>query len=316
MVVQRFFAAVLCAALSSTSWGACKILQAGELAVSIENNRVVTNGELLGEPVHLLIDTGASISFIWESVARRLRLPVSDLEAESVLGHEAGSTLVKQLKVGAYPADGVRLRVVYDSRGSQLAAYPLVLGWDFFSIFTTEFDLAHGKIRLLKPKDCQPEDLPYWTKSYSLAQLERNQEFTWPMRTEVRLNGRAMDAILDTGARISLVGRAAAARAGVRASTDTGVSGSTQEPRRLSGRFDTFTIGDETIHDVTLVMADLFPWAKVPSGSHIMRVPDEAPSMLIGCDFFLSHRIIVVPDKRKLIFTYNGGPVFQVVQPE
>jgi len=34
--------------------------------------------------------------------------------------------------------------------------------------------------------------------------------------------------------------------------------------------------------------------------------------MLIGADFFLSHRIYVASSQRKLYFTYNGGPVFDL----
>ena len=34
--------------------------------------------------------------------------------------------------------------------------------------------------------------------------------------------------------------------------------------------------------------------------------------MLLGADFFLSHRILVSNSQHKLYFTYNGGPVFQL----
>ena len=34
--------------------------------------------------------------------------------------------------------------------------------------------------------------------------------------------------------------------------------------------------------------------------------------MLIGADFFLSHRIYVASSQSKLYFTYNGGPVFNL----
>jgi hypothetical protein len=34
------------------------------------------------------------------------------------------------------------------------------------------------------------------------------------------------------------------------------------------------------------------------------------PSMLVGCDFFLAHRILVLSKQHKLVFTYNGGPIF------
>ncbi len=37
--------------------------------------------------------------------------------------------------------------------------------------------------------------------------------------------------------------------------------------------------------------------------------------MLLGADFFLSHRILVSNSQHKLYFTYNGGPVFKLDRP-
>jgi len=34
--------------------------------------------------------------------------------------------------------------------------------------------------------------------------------------------------------------------------------------------------------------------------------------MLIGADFFLSHRVYVASSQNRLYFTYNGGPVFDL----
>jgi tetratricopeptide (TPR) repeat protein len=44
----------------------------------------------------------------------------------------------------------------------------------------------------------------------------------------------------------------------------------------------------------------------------IGQVGDDMPEMLLGEDFFLSHRIYVAYSQRKLYFTYNGGPLFNL----
>ena len=36
----------------------------------------------------------------------------------------------------------------------------------------------------------------------------------------------------------------------------------------------------------------------------------EEADMLIGADFFLSHRVYVANSLRRMYFTYDGGPVF------
>jgi tetratricopeptide (TPR) repeat protein len=58
-----------------------------------------------------------------------------------------------------------------------------------------------------------------------------------------------------------------------------------------------FKIGDEEIRNTRLRVADS---------------PTIDRDMLIGMDFFLSHHVYVANSQRKLYFTYNGGPVFNL----
>ena len=61
-----------------------------------------------------------------------------------------------------------------------------------------------------------------------------------------------------------------------------------------------FKIGDEEIRDTKLYIGDI--------GTSLA----SSDEMLLGADFFLSHRIYVANSRDKLYFTYNGGPVFNV----
>ncbi len=58
-----------------------------------------------------------------------------------------------------------------------------------------------------------------------------------------------------------------------------------------------FKIGDEEIKHTELRVGD---------------IDLESDDMLLGADFFLSHRVMVARSQRKLYFTYNGGPVFNL----
>jgi hypothetical protein len=58
--------------------------------------------------------------------------------------------------------------------------------------------------------------------------------------------------------------------------------------------FSSFKVGDEEIRNPRLRVGDT----------------REGTDMLLGADFFLSHRIFVSNEQRKVYFTYNGGPVF------
>jgi predicted aspartyl protease len=58
--------------------GACKILQVAELHVGRRGNSPYTEGEVNGQPVRVLLDTGAYYSFVAGGTARRLQLRLRD----------------------------------------------------------------------------------------------------------------------------------------------------------------------------------------------------------------------------------------------
>jgi tetratricopeptide (TPR) repeat protein len=58
-----------------------------------------------------------------------------------------------------------------------------------------------------------------------------------------------------------------------------------------------FEIGNEQVKNTSLRVGD---------------IKLEDVDMLIGADFFLSHRIFVAKSQSRLYFTYNGGPVFNL----
>jgi tetratricopeptide (TPR) repeat protein len=108
--------------------------------------------------------------------------------------------------------------------------------------------------------------------------------------------------MFDTGMPQSLLTLAAAKRAGITPGspgvTDGG-SGRGLGHKAFSTwitHFSSFKIGDEEIQHAQLRFGDA----------------DLSADMLIGADFFLSHRIYVASSQRRLYFTYNGGPVFDL----
>src|SRR6202007_2951184 len=64
--------------------------------------------------------------------------------------------------------------------------------------------------------------------------------------------------------------------------------------------FANFKIGDgEEIKNARLRIADL---------------GEDSADMLVGADFFVSHRIFVANKEHRLYLSYNGGPVFNLSQ--
>jgi predicted aspartyl protease len=327
---RRAWAAVaLCAGLSASyAHGACKIAQISELRVARVGNRPMIDGQINEQPIKILVDTGSYDSFISGGAARRLNLPIRDNPGPSAAGRGIGgetqqrNTVVERLKIDRFSADGLRLNVTVSKLGEDPNSFAFVLGSDFFAHFTTEFDLAHGAIRLLRPDGCKPEQLVYWDQAYFLADLERMSGADHLMYSRVLVNGTRARAVLDTGATMSFISIVAARSAGVKPGDPgveesgpvTGLAGA-PIPTWV-GRFDTFSFGNETVRNAKLRIGDLFGNDRDERlGSHIAQVSEGLPELILGADFFQAHRIVILPSEHTALFTYNGGPVFQVRRP-
>lgn len=309
--------------LAPPALGACHIHVVGEIKVDTAHNRVITQGQIDGKPARVMIDTGGSTSWLWSDSAERLGLHVTyegRLRLYGIGGEtQPSQTIVKRLQIGTIYGNDMHLIVLKSGANRPSGAPDLVLGNDMFARFDTEFDLAHGKIRLLRPEGCEIDELPYWTDTYSQADLESEGMLHPLIKTRVLVNGKPVEAELDTGSTASAITRQAAESAGVTPWTkDPHPSGmiygiGARPVETWVGSFDSFSIGDETINHVPMRIADLFGADKsVRLGSRIPKDVGLFPTMLIGCDFFLAHHVLVLTRQRKLLFTYNGGTVFQI----
>ncbi len=122
------------------------------------------------------------------------------------------------------------------------------------------------------------------------------------------LNGTRIKATFDSGAPVSIMSTRAAGWAGVQATSPgvvlAGVTHGLAQRSYLTtwkGTFASLKIGGEEMKNFQLRFGDI----DLADGSE----------MLIGADFFLSHRILVSNSQHKMYFTYNGGPVFNLDRP-
>jgi hypothetical protein len=84
-----------------------------------------------------------------------------------------------------------------------------------------------------------------------------------------------------------------------------------------SATFASLSIGQETIQNVRLHIADLFSRnTDLFAGSLIPRNVSDNPDLLIGADFFLAHHVYVARSQGKIYFSYKGGPIFQHDAPK
>lgn len=297
---------LLAAAPQANAAQNCKMLQLGELPVTMEGTRPMVDATLNGQPVHLIADSGAFFSTLGDKKAVELKLEPSnhpDILMRGVNGViDARVEVARQFTVLHHTYKDLVFITApnyYDARADGL------LGQNFLNVWETEYDLADGAIRLFKAEGCGDAVLAYWANNqpYSVIHINPVQERHTAILGKVSVNGVELTALFDTGASRSVLSLHGAARAGIKRDDPSlrpaGVSGGIG--RRLEQTWiapvQSFKIGDEEVKNTRLRVGD---------------IQLEDADMLIGADFFLSHRILVANGQQKLYLTYNGGPVFNL----
>jgi tetratricopeptide (TPR) repeat protein len=319
-------AATLCALIATTAVPAaqCTLKEFAEFPITMVGMRPLMTAKINDADVQFVVDSGAFYSLMSGASAAQLKLKTSPApEWFQVKGVHGAADEVSIAKVKRFELSGATLRdVEFLVGGGEVGQGSIgVLGQNFLHIADAEYDLGGGAIRLLSPVDCSKSFMAYWagtTMPYSIIELETEPPLnTWSTGTHIQskgpelshtigsayVNGARIRVWFDTGATTSILSMKAAARVGIRPDSPGVVKGGMSYG---VGRefFDTyiapvasFKIGEEEIRNTRIRIGDI-------------ELPDA--DMLVGADFFLSHRIYVANSQKKLYFTYNGGPVFNL----
>lgn len=308
--VRAFLSAtsLLASAAAFPALAACSFAKVAELPVTMSGLRPLVPAKINGKEVHFLADSGAFYSTMTRRAAAQTA--VRGRGSAKGVGGVSGAInmdigVAESFELAGLTFNSVTFLLGADVMGDDVAG---LLGQNVLGSLDVEYDLANGVIRIFRVQDCDGAFLAYWAADQRAGML--------PMAPRSRLkphiivpasvNGQPIRALLDTGASTSMLKVTAAARAGVKISSE-GVIG-TAATYGISGRpMDTwlapvssFAFGDEEIRNTRL---------------RISKVELEDAEMLIGADFFLSHRIFVSNSQSRLYFTYNGGPVFRLDGP-
>jgi hypothetical protein len=234
---------------------------------------------------------------------------------------EAQATSVKGLRLGDSTRRDVSLLMAGSNRPLGRQELAMIIGQDILSHADIEFDLANGAIRFLKPIGCRPEDsLAYWGGAVAEAPIERVSRETPHVITTAQVNGRSVRAMLDTGAWTTVLSEQTARQVGMKGdqlveSVRTGGVGAKSVATYL-GTFDTLAIGNQTVKNPKLRVSDIFKHSRrTQTGSRLASRDTDDPDLIIGADFFRSHRVLISYSQRRVYFTHTGGPIFQTEGP-
>ncbi|HUO20449.1 MAG TPA: aspartyl protease family protein [Steroidobacteraceae bacterium] len=287
----------------------CKLGRIGELPVTMRDMRPFVHAAINGKDALFLADSGMFFSVLTPAAAKQFNLsldPAIDILVTGVGGDaRAWVTTVKTFTIFGKDLSRIPFYVLGNDLGNGAVG---IIGQNVFRIGDVDYDLANGLITLVRTHgDCKKTSLAYWANARDLAYSEIEIDASTVEQPHTigvaYLNGAKIRVMFDTGADASVITLRAAKRAGITPASPGVTSGGmiSGVGRRLArtwiAPFASFKIGDEEIRNTHL---------------RIGEDMDDDTDMLIGTDFFLSHHVLVASSQRRLYFTYNGGPVFNL----
>ncbi len=296
--------AVLSMATTGPAIAACKVARIAELPVTLIGRRAMVDAKFGTHDTRFIVDSGAFYSTVSRASAAEFGLKSDPAPAWFRLRGVNGDTSASVASAKDFSLAGLPIpRVSFIVGGSDTGTAGL-LGQNILGLADVEYDLPHSAVRLMRVEGCSNVGLAYWAagKPFSTIPLERGTSGPFKPHTvgTVLVNGVKMRAVFDSGAQTTVMTLAAAKRAGITPSspgvTAVGLNSGIGSKQLATWRasFDTIDLGGETVPHPKFQIADI----------------GIDGDMLIGFDFFLTHRIFVSNANHLLYMTYEGGPVF------
>lgn len=285
----------------------CEVQQILELKSTMVGDKPMVDTSINGQPARFVVDSGAFFSVISPGSAAALGLKLSAAPPGFTLRGIGGSASVSVTKVKDFTLAGVPIHNIdFIVGGSAVGTGAGLLGQNVLGLADVEYDMAHGAVRLMRSTDCKTTNLAYWAtgKPVSILPIDERSPRQPHTIATITINGKKIRAVFDTGAGGSLLSLAAARRAGI----------TPDSPGVLPGGFSR-GLGSKIVRSWIAPVESV----KLGDGEEVrhskIRIGDidlGNADMLIGIDFFLSHRVYVANKDRRLYFTYEGGPLFNI----
>ncbi len=219
MPVCRAMLALVFVMLAGVARAECVMNRVAVLPVTLWRNKLFVPVTVNGTPENFFVDTGAATTMISETVAGALDIPHDfdhTMDAFGVAGKESHLYIgqVDDLSFGGidvrkhdFPVAAFGAFLMADGRTRAAG----LIGADILSHFDVDIDIARRQIGLWRVQGCT-EVKPDWPGDAVGVpiQVAETRHVTVP----VRIDGAALDLLLDTGAPDLLLNTLAAARAG------------------------------------------------------------------------------------------------------
>lgn len=300
---------VLAALLCSTNVYAddkprCKYVKVAELPLQYSGPalQVTTEGMIDDTPARMLVDTGAGETWLTRTGTERrgMGLRITGSYAEGIGGSSRiYSARVREFAIGPSKSGRGRLPVIGDMGSAP--DYDAIAGAPFLLQADLELSLAEKKMRFFRPLECKDAFLGYWDGDIFEIPFERRPDGSPNPHFTIEVNGKEMDAVIDSGASTTVIMAGAARRAGLkfdapsmRLGESTGIG--TDRVAHWSTVVDKLRIGGELIQNATIGVLD---------------TDLSGTDVLLGDDYLRTHRVLFAMSQRKLYISYLGGQPFK-----
>jgi predicted aspartyl protease len=286
----------------------CTMVEVGDMPLKYVGQGLApaVDGVIDGAPAVLLVDTGAfDTSLTMNAVVKRdLSMHMTGRYVEGISGSSRlYAARVKEFAIGPVKSERKRIELYVIGETAFTPAFDALVGAPFLLQADMEFDLRAKRMKFFRSQNCKRDsDLNYWKEDAVAVPFEYTRSTSPNPHFTVVVNGKEMDALIDTGAHRSFLTLDAAKRLGIDVKgadvTRLGFSGGIGSDRaaRWTVPVKTVQIGGETIKDAELGIIDT-------QG----QIQGE---MYLGQDFLRAHRVLFAMSQRKVYIAYLGGDVF------
>jgi predicted aspartyl protease len=286
----------------------CTYVEVGDMPLKYAGQSLVpaVDGVIDGAPAVMLVDTGAfETSLTMNAVLKRdLALHMTGRIVQGV----GGSSRLYYARTGEFaigpvksPRKQTNLLVIGET--SFTPAFDALVGAPFLLQADMEFDLRAKRMKFFCPQNCNSDSfLNYWKEEAVAVPFVVSRSTSPNPHFTVLVNGKELDAMIDTGAHASFLTLRGAKQLGIDVKSadvtrlrDSGGIGS-ERASNWSAPVKSVQIGGETINDVKLGIVDV--------------QSEMDTELFLGQDFLRTHRVLFAMSQRKVYIAYLGGEIF------
>jgi predicted aspartyl protease len=279
----------------------CGLRPRATLPVTFRGNVPIVQGTINGMSAALILDTGATGMALTETALQRFDLKTDQQHLFTSHGI-GGQTQAFAGKLHDFEIDGIHVPdhpVSVLPNTSQIARQHTVdglFGVSILSVFEVDLDFPRRAVTLYAGRICPTTVMPPWRLPYETVDASRSAKGRFIISVE--LDGRPINALIDTGAEASIVAADVAASLGVSAAVlQAGphavlVGTGPQTAMAYAHAFQQIRIGnDVALHPLLLVAERAEPGI----------------DMILGTDYLKGHHLWLSPYTKRVFIERPPG---------